>query len=329
MASTTTLLIQTIDPTFPVAGQDNDTEGFRTNFNIIQSSLLAINTVTESLQSTLSALAGNTLNVNAPYVTGTHVVARQDLTIGSNVISTGTDFNTVIRTNGGAGNVVLANNTVTTSITGYFVNAGTDADWLTLSSTENILTSSTFRIGGVGFTITNITTATNTCTTDPQIGVASLSSLPYSISISNPFPAGVASLGTLVSSAFSSSGLNVGGVVTATNFAISGSTATFVSSTGTNGYQQLPGGLIMQWGTVGPYSSETGIAVTFPMAFPNTTLNAQATLIANSTGNIDHNDHIAQVYSVTRTGMSVYSQLASSDGLSNPNWNIYWFAIGC
>lgn len=276
MASTTTLLIQTIDPTFPVAGQDNDTEGFRTNFNIIQSSLLAINTVTESLQSTLSALAGNTLNVNAPYVTGTHVVARQDLTIGSNVISTGTDYNTVIRTNGGAGNVVLANNTVTTSITGYFVNAGTGTDWLTLSSTENILTSSTFRIDGVDFTITNITTATNTCTTNPQIGVDSLSSLPYSISISNPFPAGVASLGTLVSSAFSSSGLNVGGIVTATNFAISGSTATFVSVLSTaSGYQIFPGGLIMQWGNKTSFPS--GGTVNFAIPFPTQILSLVGT----------------------------------------------------
>ena len=41
MANTVTDLINTIDITFPVAGQDNDSQGFRNNFNIIRSSLLA------------------------------------------------------------------------------------------------------------------------------------------------------------------------------------------------------------------------------------------------------------------------------------------------
>jgi len=40
-------------------------------------------------------------------------------------------------------------------------------------------------------------------------------------------------------------------------------------SLGANGYQKLPGGLIMQWGTTGNISPNNSVAVTFPIAFPN------------------------------------------------------------
>jgi hypothetical protein len=36
MAKTSTIISSTIDETFPVAGQDNDSQGFRDNFNIIK-----------------------------------------------------------------------------------------------------------------------------------------------------------------------------------------------------------------------------------------------------------------------------------------------------
>jgi hypothetical protein len=53
MASTITNLINTIDTGFPVAGQNNDSQGFRSNFTIIQSVLLNTESEIESLQSLL------------------------------------------------------------------------------------------------------------------------------------------------------------------------------------------------------------------------------------------------------------------------------------
>lgn len=44
----------------------------------------------------------------------------------------------------------------------------------------------------------------------------------------------------------------------------------------TNGYQKLPSGLILQWGTlaIGDVASPAGIAVTLPTTFPNQNLMA-------------------------------------------------------
>lgn len=40
----------------------------------------------------------------------------------------------------------------------------------------------------------------------------------------------------------------------------------FANSLGANGYQKLPGGLILQWGSIGTIAGR--VAVTFPIAFP-------------------------------------------------------------
>lgn len=51
--------------------------------------------------------------------------------------------------------------------------------------------------------------------------------------------------------------------------------ASFSKSFGTNGYQKLPSGLIIQWGVVGcpaNYSANTRFAFNFPIAFPSSAL---------------------------------------------------------
>lgn len=42
----------------------------------------------------------------------------------------------------------------------------------------------------------------------------------------------------------------------------------FEKTFASNGYQKLPGGLIMQWGSIAEFSGHTGLNVTFPLAFP-------------------------------------------------------------
>lgn len=59
-----------------------------------------------------------------------------------------------------------------------------------------------------------------------------------------------------------------------------GSNRRLISS---NGYQKLPGGLIIQWGTRAGINNTTGVNVTFPMAFPNTCLCVTATHVGVGT----------------------------------------------
>ncbi len=54
----------------------------------------------------------------------------------------------------------------------------------------------------------------------------------------------------------------------------------FASSQAGNGYQKLPGGLIIQWGSV-TTSASNDVGVTFPIAFPN---NAFSVTLGNVTG---------------------------------------------
>ena len=81
-----------------------------------------------------------------------------------------------------------------------------------------------------------------------------------------------------------------------------------------NGYQKLPGGLIIQWGAH-PYSGGTG-SVTFPIAFPTDCYSAQVTRrdILIPTG-------VMCISSLTATGFTVSDQ----DTTAN---NILWFAVG-
>jgi len=128
LSTTTTTLINNIDASFPVAGKNNDSEGFRTNFNLIKTALLAIDSTVTTVVARVGAISATTVNVDAPYVTGTHVSAVGDLTIGgTNVVTTGDNFTTVISANGQSGSIVLAPSTITVLGTGALTDAPTDA----------------------------------------------------------------------------------------------------------------------------------------------------------------------------------------------------------
>ncbi|ULJ60777.1 gp53-like domain-containing protein [Wielerella bovis] len=96
----------------------------------------------------------------------------------------------------------------------------------------------------------------------------------------------------------------------------------FAHSRATNGYQKLPSGLILQWGTVS-IKNDSYIATTFPIAFPNTCFNVQTTIDiprAMRGGDVVS----AHVGDISRTGCSIgFSE--NSYGGERP---LYWFAIG-
>ena len=97
--------------------------------------------------------------------------------------------------------------------------------------------------------------------------------------------------------------------------------SSFADHLGTNGYQQLPGGLILQWGYVTNTNANAGGAgftLTFPTPFPNTCVNAQAT-VYNAGGNTSSIDAV-QIAGLTASTLTVFSRTLEA--------NMFWFAIG-
>ena len=82
-----------------------------------------------------------------------------------------------------------------------------------------------------------------------------------------------------------------------------------------NGYQKLPGGLILQWGLVNTNIGNNG-PIAFPITFPNRVFSVLATI------NTSVDAHSRNVYSATKS--SFYLYYASIAG----SYPIYWFAIG-
>lgn len=80
----------------------------------------------------------------------------------------------------------------------------------------------------------------------------------------------------------------------------------------TNGYQKLPGGLIMQWGLT---ATGTTVVVTFPIAFPTAFLSIAA--VANhSTGGAD----ALEVSSISTTQFSATHQSSGSNSTGSSRW---------
>jgi hypothetical protein len=88
-------------------------------------------------------------------------------------------------------------------------------------------------------------------------------------------------------------------------------------SLSTNGYQKLPGGLIMQWGNVSP-AINTTTTVTFPTAFPNACVSVQLTILNSTTSDV-------YVMRVNQTPTTTDFVIRNSQGTS---YFTYWLAIG-
>ncbi|HAV8102522.1 TPA: hypothetical protein JLB71_003169 [Escherichia coli] len=97
--------------------------------------------------------------------------------------------------------------------------------------------------------------------------------------------------------------------------------SSFSGSIASKGYQKLPGGLIIQWGSGNAgtgYVGSTGNEMNFPIAFPSQCFqvvtsydNGGGKIVAGAAGNM------------TRTGF-----LLRCDD-SGGNYSFRWFAIGC
>jgi hypothetical protein len=174
MASTITNLINTIDTGFPVAGQDNDSQGFRNNFSIIQQSLLATQGEIDNISGVISTFGGT------EFSTATHIHALQDLTVGT----TGS----VVLVSNGAGGIIAQSqdnsiqligvtHTVTTQAAYALTDSVTDttATVFAVTSVKEIAVGATVTIGSQPYTVTNIDAATNYVTVSSPFPVGSFS----------------------------------------------------------------------------------------------------------------------------------------------------------
>jgi hypothetical protein len=187
MASTITNLINTIDVTFPVAGQDNDSQGFRNNFSIIQQSLLATEGEIENIQNTISTFGGTA------YTTATHIVALQDVTIGTTssvVISTNNQGQLVAQSENSTIALIGVSNSLDAQAAYALTDSVTDtvATVFAVTNSTGINVGATVMINSNSYTVTNVDRATNYITVNSPFPVGSFN-VGDTLTFNNPFVA--------------------------------------------------------------------------------------------------------------------------------------------
>ena len=141
---------------------------------------------------------------------------------------------------------------------------------------------------------------------------------------SNGVTSAIAGTGISVSSATGAVTIGNTGVtsVDSTTGAVSLSAlSSFAKSLTTNGYQKLPGGLIMQWGTITVNYNDTDTTGSFPISFPTACLNMTAT----PTNYANSGVNMIAITAVSTTGFTMHGDYSSGTILSVPT---YWFALG-
>lgn len=96
-------------------------------------------------------------------------------------------------------------------------------------------------------------------------------------------------------------------------------------SLGTNGYQKLPGGFIIQWGRIGDGTANSAGStgtLTFPLAFPTALLNVQLTIREPDNGGAT-SARVTLTDSTTQFSWSAFS----GTSVSSPD-QIMWLALG-
>lgn len=183
-----------------------------------------------------------------------------------------------------------------------------------------------------GLTTANSLTVTNAST---FTGVASFTGTPTGAGLTARFATpGPIGSGTASTGAFTT--VNASGTITGVTFSGSGAsltslpagqltgdiaaarlTSVFASSQASAGYQTLPTGLILQWGS-NAVGSNSVTNVTLPLAFPNTFFQAFASVDDSDTNNDFR----------VGAGITSLSQIQLVNGEAAGSRTIRWFAIG-
>jgi Chaperone of endosialidase len=184
MASTITNLINTIDTTYPVAGVDNDSQGFRNNFTIIQQSLLATQGEIDSINNTISTLGGTV------YSTATHIHALQDVTIGTTgSVVLSANSSGIIASSTASSERLLGLSVIITATAAYALTDSptqTTATVFAVNSVNNIQVGATVEIGSSNYTVSAIDPSTNYITVSTPFTVGSFA-VGDTLTFNNPY----------------------------------------------------------------------------------------------------------------------------------------------
>lgn len=108
-------------------------------------------------------------------------------------------------------------------------------------------------------------------------------------------------------------------VISGSSSSVLGSASSFAASLAANGYQKLPSGLIIQWGSFNGAGSGATTTVTFPIAFPNNRFTVSA--IGAAANNV-----MGSVWRDSAPSPNPLTQFAfATNTLSNI---VFWIAVG-
>jgi hypothetical protein len=117
--------------------------------------------------------------------------------------------------------------------------------------------------------------------------------------------------------------------VTTDKIALSAVTAdriNLVTSLSTNGYQIMPGGLIMQWGRLGPFTTQVSPSATFPIPFPTQCIHAQVTARLFTAGSLGPQGTFGQIVRFDTSRLQLQVQNAEIEPFDSTE--LFWSAIG-
>lgn len=97
----------------------------------------------------------------------------------------------------------------------------------------------------------------------------------------------------------------------------------YTQSLTATGWQRLPSGLIIQWGTSASIAADTRVTVTYPIAFPNACFGAYPVYQAPSTI-LDHGSS----FGVANIGLTTFQIESQAIALPFEGLPARWFAIG-
>ncbi len=100
-------------------------------------------------------------------------------------------------------------------------------------------------------------------------------------------------------------------------------TAQYTSSTGVNGYQKMPTGVIIQWGTSTIAASTSSSAITFPISFPSRCGSVVCQNTYSNGRNIAYS-----VASVGQNGFSAHPYVTGTNAVPTASVSFFWMAIG-
>jgi hypothetical protein len=205
------------------------------------------------------------------------------------------------------GNVAIINDNIVGNVAIIHDNIVANVTAVNSDLSSNVITINTNIVANVESILANVSNSTGNVSTG-NLSVSSNALISSNVTV----------LGNILLQ-----GQMIGNAATVTNGVYTTDFTGSNNSLGANGYQKLPGGLIIQWGTVTVSPAFNGTqAVAFPTAFASSVYSVSATPISVSLQGGDKRDSFS-VQSVSTSGFTMNSAFEDIASLS-----YYWMAVG-